>query len=509
MIEKMTESDVLKYRPLTEEEKSRGILGRLFGNVADTFRATRNGRKYSEELWEKVFNDPLVKEEFEMGGIPGELDHPTDRVETCSEKIAIMMPKPPKKGSDGKLVAYFDILDTPNGKIAYTLAKYGYKFGISSRGDGEVEENYDGTSDVVPNSFDFKAFDLVLLPAVKEARMRLVAESFDTKGSVRGAILEALNSSSEEDKKIMEDTLTKLNIDYKPEEVDNNACERKDEAEEDADNVGSEIVEDLQVALKEKKALEDKVAELHEKLSVCYAKEVQSEEATQERQKVSAKLAEATKLNNVLTAKNGKLVEQLKQACAKVRDIKMANAQLVEAKRKLIAENEKQMNESVAKYEAMIADMSKKVKVLESMMSDNESAKQVQTLTENVSALKRDATIKNNEYSRKIAKANALTEQYKSIADVAVDKYIGCQAVKLGVSSEEIKARLGESYSFEDIDRLCESIQSKQVRDNRLPFSDSRKSNLSISVNVPAPKQYAGYDDSVDESLIALANHFS
>lgn len=36
------------------------------------------------------------------------------------------MPEAPKKNKQGKLIARFDILDTPNGRIAYTLAKYGY-----------------------------------------------------------------------------------------------------------------------------------------------------------------------------------------------------------------------------------------------------------------------------------------------------------------------------------------------------------------------------------------------
>ena len=42
------------------------------------------------------------------------------------------MPEKPKKDKSGKLIARFDILETPNGRIVYTLAKYGYKLGVSS-----------------------------------------------------------------------------------------------------------------------------------------------------------------------------------------------------------------------------------------------------------------------------------------------------------------------------------------------------------------------------------------
>ena len=81
--------------------KGEAILGVLEGPCADFLNPTRNGRMYDESLWEKVFNNPIVNEYFECGGIPGELDHPADRLETCSEKIAIMMPEKPKKDSNG------------------------------------------------------------------------------------------------------------------------------------------------------------------------------------------------------------------------------------------------------------------------------------------------------------------------------------------------------------------------------------------------------------------------
>ena len=113
MLENFNANTELKFKELSPEEKqSRGILGRLYGPIASIVKATRNGRRYTESLWEKVFENPLTKEMFAQGGVPGELDHPVDREETCSEKIAIMMPEPPTKDKDGHLVGYFDIIDT-------------------------------------------------------------------------------------------------------------------------------------------------------------------------------------------------------------------------------------------------------------------------------------------------------------------------------------------------------------------------------------------------------------
>ena len=54
-IKRLTEDTVLKFTKLSPEEKEkRGILGRLYGKVADFTNGTRNGRLYSEQLWEKL-----------------------------------------------------------------------------------------------------------------------------------------------------------------------------------------------------------------------------------------------------------------------------------------------------------------------------------------------------------------------------------------------------------------------------------------------------------------------
>lgn len=194
-----------------DKSNNDSILGVLEGPCADFVDSTRNNRHYSEELWENVFKSPLVKELIDNGGIPGELDHPADREDTCSERIAILLKEIPKK-KDGKLWAKFSILNTPLGRIAYTLAKAGFKYGISSRGSGDVIESFDGNEEVDPSTYDFKAFDLVLIPAVKEARLSLVTESLDNKFNYKKALLEQLNTSTKEEKSIIESTIKHLGI---------------------------------------------------------------------------------------------------------------------------------------------------------------------------------------------------------------------------------------------------------------------------------------------------------
>ena len=213
-IKRLTEDAVLKFTKLSPEEKEkRGILGRLYGKVADFTNGTRNGRKYSEELWEKLFNSDLIKERFANGGVFGQLCHP-DYEDVDMEKVACVMPEPPVKDKDGQLVAYVDILDTPCGKIAYQLAKYGYKLGISSRGSGDLITGPDGEEEVDPDTYTLSAFDLVEIPAVQSARLSFV-ESLDKKRygkSLRQSLTESLDKATESDRKIMTESLNTLGI---------------------------------------------------------------------------------------------------------------------------------------------------------------------------------------------------------------------------------------------------------------------------------------------------------
>lgn len=221
-------SNKLEYKKLSAEEmEKRGILGRLVGVCADFKAPTRNGRSYSEKLWEHVFNDPIMKERIDNGVCYGELGHPADRDETDMEKIAVCLSEVPKKGSDGKLRAVFDILNTPNGKILKTLCDYGSTLGISSRGTGEIETSYDGNEEVIPDSYTCEGFDVVLIPAVKAARLDYVTEGLDSKKSLRQALTESLNSANDEERKVMENTLSDLDITLSDDSLEESAMPRK------------------------------------------------------------------------------------------------------------------------------------------------------------------------------------------------------------------------------------------------------------------------------------------
>lgn len=213
---KESANNQLEYQRLSQEEmEKRGILGRLVGVCADFFSPTRNGRKYPEKLWENVFSDPIMKERIENGVCYGELGHPADREETDMEKIALCLAEVPKKGKDGKLRAVFDILNTPNGRILKSLCDYGSTIGISSRGSGDLETDYDGNESVNPDTYNCEGFDAVLIPAVKEARLEYVTESLNKKRynkTLRDKLTESINKEDENNQKIMRESLNTLGI---------------------------------------------------------------------------------------------------------------------------------------------------------------------------------------------------------------------------------------------------------------------------------------------------------
>ena len=215
-MKRLTEWDSLKFKNISAEEKAkRGILGRLYGTVASFANPTRNGRHYSQELWEQVFNSDLVKERFANGGIFGELCHPADREEVEMDRVAIVMPEPPVKDDKGNLIAYVDIIDTPAGRIAYQLAKYGYKFGISTRGTGDIIEGVDG-DEVDPDTYQLNALDLVEVPAVESARLQFVESLNTTKRygkTLKESLQKVIDKASDKDKKIMTEALDELGVD--------------------------------------------------------------------------------------------------------------------------------------------------------------------------------------------------------------------------------------------------------------------------------------------------------
>ena len=94
----------------------------------------------------------------------------------------------------------------------------------------------------------------------------------------------------------------------------------------------------------------------------------------------------------------------------------------------------------------------------------NQKDARIATLEENI---KNDGAV----YKEGIVKAKNLVEKYKKMSTSAVNGYIRLKANMIGVPESQIKSRLGESYTFSDIDKICESLMPTIKQRNSLPFN--------------------------------------
>ena len=486
--------EMLAFEDLTTEEKQkRHILGRLYGPVADVVNPTRNGRKYSEELWENVFNNPIMKEKFNNKVMYGELGHPEDRTEIDMEKIAVSMPEPPKKDKDGRLIAYLDILDTPNGRILKTLCDYGSTLGISSRGTGDLYTDDDGEEAVDPETYDCECFDIVLVPAVESARLQFT-EGLSKQKTMKQALCESLEKASDEDRKVMEEALHNLNIDVEePKEVSNPEVEENivsdstvtnvvEETTDAIDDGSAELIKNLQEALSKNSELEGKIKELLEQAAVNDVK-VSKLEGDLERSKSTViRLTTIAKNSRELSKKVSTLEEELKQKSQVIDTLTKENE---EAKK--VAENE---------------STTKLTESMNSLKTDHE--KEVTALKESYDEKLNNSNKLIEELQTKFAKSDKIKEGYKKLANSAVNKYIELKAKNLGISSDEIKGKLSNSYTLDDVDKVCESIQSYELTISKFPFNVDRKVQMKISSKEKSPIS-TDTDDFVDDTLMGVA----
>lgn len=522
MLEHYNVNNEMQYQRLTaEEQQQRGILGRLVGCIADFKNATRNGRKYTEELWEKVFNNPIIREKFENRCLFGELGHPVDRQEVDMEKVCICLAEPPKKGTDGKLYGVFDILDTPNGRILKTFCDYGTRIGVSSRGSGDTFEDFNGDETVDADSYDCECWDAVLLPAVKPARMAYVTESLDpNKQNLKRALQETLENSTEDEKKIMMETLEDLKVDYSSEEdtsvadesaATDNICEdaASEEAPPAAEDNGAddELVHELQESLKAQQELEQQVKSLQEKLSVCYTKEARySAVLTRTKDDLARTLAENKQLAEQLDAANSAVADASVTIASQQVRIKKLQERFGAGK----SQNQ-QLSESLTSKDSEINSLRSTIKSLNEAVQKATSEKETECakLTEALAESEKDSKIIRSTATAKVARAQQLTEKYKAIAKTAVEKYIRSQAVRLGISPDEIHSRLRENYSFNDIDKVCESLQNYKLAVNSLPISLGKGSPVKMvikeSKEVIRP---VNNDDRIDDEVDTTLSNF-
>lgn len=399
----------IQYQKLTEQEKQdRQILGTLVGPCADIINPTRNGRTYSEKLWEKVFSAPLVKEQLNAGGIFGELEHP-DYDEVNPEKIAVVMPEAPKKGADGLLYGYWHILNTPCGKILKTLVDYGYKPGISTRGNGDIIQDYDGNESVDPDTYQLNALDIVLIPAVEKARLEL-AESLNTKKPLKESLKELVDNSSDEDKKIMNESLAQLNITL--------TSENAGEAREVSIPVDMTVSDNGDVKIETVTTLpEDGPGIIGETPEVTVTADVVMQAQSEVEQEVETEIANSDVANSVeddniqaeveddaVDNVEVSVIDDLQEALKQNGLLKQSNENLQNSLSVSIAK-EQQLDEQLNRCKNKIAELvESQKKIIGLQMRSNKLQENVETLTESVNQM--DSKTQKLEHTINLQKIN-------------------------------------------------------------------------------------------------------
>lgn len=477
-------NNIFNYTKLTEEEQQkRGILGRLTGIIADTQNPTRNGRKYSAELREKVFENPIMQEKITNRCCFGELGHPLDgRSEIDMEKAAICLAETPKVGKDGNLYGVFDILSTPNGKILKSLCDYGCTIGVSSRGQGSIIQDYDGNEEVDPDDYDCECWDAVLVPAVETARMKYVTESLDKTDKnglkLKQALTESLQKASDEDKKVMSESLKNLGIDItkSDENIDREENKEAENEPATAENNGvNEVIISLQSSLKENLKLKAQIKSLQEQLAVRDTKVNKLTEDVANYKDASINMSSLITKNKETESEKIKILNEDVLA-------QQTKNKILENKNSMLGNRIKEVNSINTKLNESLAEKNASIKTL------NESIDSLKESYEaKISKLEEAFKIKNSKLESELSKTKSeltkvtnLSESYKSLANGTVKSYIKSKALMLGVTENEIINKLGSKYSIEDIDNICESLKEETLNINSLPFSISKNSKISI-----------------------------
>ena len=114
--------------------------------------------------------------------------------------------------------------------------------------------------------------------------------------------------------------------------------------------------------------------------------------------------------------------------------------------------------------------------------------------------------------NKKLTESQKTSEKYQRLAQDIADKYIAMRAKNLGVTPNEIINRLNESYTTDDIDKVCEDLRNYSIRISKLPFNVEKGVKMRVTESQEQKIKSLGFkgnsvneDDLVDDTLIELA----
>lgn len=460
---------------LTESKTTNpNCLGTMYGPCADYKNPTRNSNFYSRKLWENTFEDDIVKESLKDRILIGELDHPSDRLETKATNACIVMVDKEFHDDEGLLYGKFDILNTPNGRILKSLLDYGCKIGVSSRGEGDVEVLDEGGREVNAvdeDNYEFVAFDAVVLPAVKAAKP---------------ALQESLNhmSLSESLKKEVETATTTSELDLIKNVVESINLPESDSLLESVNNKSQELkkgttssstlIEDLEQANGTIQELNEEISKLKGQLITYkskYTKQISS------RQKLVKESSSQKREFSDLNKEYNSLVFESNDLSQKFRNSELALSESKVEVRKL-KESVSNLKDRIGSYQSQVVELEKSLN--QSQDFSKSKIKEICTLKSQLESLQKKS---DNQLNESLSKSGKLEESYrkvkfqlsesrKSLVNMR-DSYINEKCKRLRLDSKEIYKSINSDLTdLKEVDKILESYAEKVQRYNSLPIVD-------------------------------------
>lgn len=159
----------------------------LHGIFMQAEQKNRNGRIYP--LSEMTTAVASMNEHIrQYGGLAGELDHPADRLTIAMDRISHVITELYMDGNN--VIGKATLLDTPMGQIAKEIARSGMRYGVSSRGAGQVNESG------YVSEFRLVTIDIVATPSAHGAMPSTIYESLENykKGGTIMSLAEAVRN---------------------------------------------------------------------------------------------------------------------------------------------------------------------------------------------------------------------------------------------------------------------------------------------------------------------------
>lgn len=460
-------------------------LGKLAGIGADFTKPTRNGRRYPLELWKNVLNSDDFKEGMATHTIFGENDHPEERIDTSIKEISIVLTECEIREAEGIVYVEFDILDTPQGRILKSLLDYGSQIGVSSRGLGD-EKVVGGETIIDPDTYQFFAWDAVVMPAVITARPKVIesvsksnlTEQFhkEISAATTKAELESIQRIAENTKLPELDSI-KESINIKLEDLEGK-------------NISAKLEDELGNLAKENEDLKSEIESLKAKLSAKdirltevkdLLKQVKETSRDLSKQLQDSKRSEAYYQDQIFdsAAHTNQICEdydnhisnlrhKLSESKHNIAKLEKTNAQLVESNNEIIAKSKRLK----AKYENKLSEMQIENDKLVAQL--NESTDKINNISEDKKLVESNTKSNMRKMQEKLDMANKTCQQ-------VIAKYLENKCSQYNITKEAVIAKLPQSYTTEDIDKVVSELAAKQDRINKLPIAVPKRASIKLS----------------------------